>query len=957
MAKDEWALVLSEHRVFGWKFTVYSVTPLVDESREIRGVSVVKQETEKGEQKDIIQLMKFADDISDQTLMKDFSREKSLLDFLKNVSEDVQERYIRPRIDMTNRRITDLAAQTDIPVYLRDDMNSKALYERHRIYFNSSSTRCLFNFIKDEAGLRYFITLTSEGQEISLRTNRPGGVILAEKPCVILIKDTIHSVEDIEAKKLTPFFSKDAISVPAQTEETYLKTFVFKTMQTYDVKIEGIPMREVMPLKQAFLSLERDFNQKLVLNLSFQYNDTPRLYPISSKKKTIWLEDLGDVAGICWYGRDNEWEYELMIRLQNEGLKLNERSQFYPEGDNPYELIEWINQNENLLSNFRLEVNLERMYYTGSVSLLSDIDMKIDWFELNITITIGSYTLPFTNFYKHILDGSKEYILPDETVFILPEEWFEKYLDIIRYSNIDKNAPGIIRLRKAHAPLLEQAISGKVAKTKQKMVEDLLKIPAIHPELPLQTIATLRPYQKDGFYWLHHLYKNNFSGCLADDMGLGKTLQTITLLQFIYSAQPDNEDDKLSPTLIVVPTSLLHNWRNELTRFAPELRSYVYAGGDRLKNTHLDAIFNTYHVILTSYGTMRNDVELLHSYSFHMLILDESQYIKNPDSLTYRAVIQIRSAHRLALTGTPLENSLEDLWAQFNFINEGLLGSLSSFRQLFVQPIMKEKNEMQEALLKRMISPFLLRRTKEEVTPELPPLVEEVIYCDMTDAQIVVYNAEKNRIRNLIMEAKETPDLPINPIVALESLNKLRQLANHPELVIPEYAEDSGKFDQIILSFESLMQSGHKVLIFSSYVKYLKLLTRRFDEEGWKYALLTGETQKREEEINRFTNESDIRCFFISLKAGSTGLNLTAADYVFILDPWWNPAAEMQALSRAHRIGQDKTVMAFRFISTDTIEEKILLLQKSKKALFDNFVNTNNPLAHFTWQDYEELIE
>jgi SNF2 family DNA or RNA helicase len=318
--------------------------------------------------------------------------------------------------------------------------------------------------------------------------------------------------------------------------------------------------------------------------------------------------------------------------------------------------------------------------------------------------------------------------------------------------------------------------------------------------------------------------------------------------------------------------------------------------------------------------------------------------------------MKLNGRRRLALTGTPLENSLDDLWAQFNFINKGLLGSLDSFRDTFIQPVLKGKDTAQAALLKRTISPFLLRRTKEEVTPDLPPLIEEVVYCDMPDAQMEAYNSEKNRIRNLVLEAKESPGLPLNSIMALEALSKLRQLANHPAMVVPGYTEDSGKFEQIILAFESLKESGHKALFFSSYVKYLKLIAKRFDEEGWKYAMLTGETRKREEEISRFTNSKDIHCFFISLKAGSTGLNLTAADYVFILDPWWNPAAEMQALSRAHRIGQDKTVMAFRFISTDTIEEKIMELQRSKSALFDTFINANNPLEKFTWADFEKLI-
>jgi SNF2 family DNA or RNA helicase len=335
-----------------------------------------------------------------------------------------------------------------------------------------------------------------------------------------------------------------------------------------------------------------------------------------------------------------------------------------------------------------------------------------------------------------------------------------------------------------------------------------------------------------------------------------------------------------------------------------------------------------------------------------MIILDESQYIKNPGSLIYKSVKKLLSDHRLVLTGTPIENSLEDLWAQFNFINEGLLGNFSSFKKDFIQKIVKERDEDRGLLLKKLISPFLLRRTKEEVTPELPLLTQKIIYCSMTDTHQTIYNKEKNYIRNVILEAKETPEKQKNNFIALEGLNRLRQLANHPKLVIPDYTGDSGKFDQIIMSFESLKASKHKVLIFSSYVRHLNLLAEKFDKEGWRYAMLTGETTQREEVIRRFNTEEDVYCFFISLKAGSTGLNLTAADYVFLIDPWWNPAVGMQALSRAHRIGQDKPVIAYRFITSETVEEKILQLQATKTDLFETFINTGNLLNKLNWEEF-----
>jgi SNF2 family DNA or RNA helicase len=350
---------------------------------------------------------------------------------------------------------------------------------------------------------------------------------------------------------------------------------------------------------------------------------------------------------------------------------------------------------------------------------------------------------------------------------------------------------------------------------------------------------------------------------------------------------------------------------------------------------------------------VRADIEHLCAYSFHYLIIDESQHIKNPDSILYQSIKQLNSSHKLILTGTPIENSLTDLWAQFNFINPGLLGDFSFFKNNYIQKI-KEANKLTEAALLQLIQPLFLRRTKEAVAPDLPPLSQEIIFCDMTEAQQELYETEKNRIRNVLLENRENPGK--NHFIALQGLLRLSMIANHPSLIDSDYTEDSGKFDQIILSFEDIRASGHKVLIFSSFVKHLKLIATQFEKEGWRYAMLTGQTINREAEINKFNNNDDINCFFISLKAGGVGLNLTAADYVFIIDPWWNPAAEMQAFSRAHRIGQDKKVFVYRFISSDTIEEKIIRLQQSKLQLSETFITPNNPLDQLNSKEIEELL-
>jgi SNF2 family DNA or RNA helicase len=337
--------------------------------------------------------------------------------------------------------------------------------------------------------------------------------------------------------------------------------------------------------------------------------------------------------------------------------------------------------------------------------------------------------------------------------------------------------------------------------------------------------------------------------------------------------------------------------------------------------------------------------------------LDEAQNIRNPESVTYRSAMLIEADHYLTLSGTPIENTLTDLWAQMNFLNRGLLGDLNFFRTHFATPIEKYDDKIVVSRLQRLVQPFLLRRTKQEVTPELPELTELVRYCEMTDMQRSLYEEEKSKARNEIIESIEELGVSQSSIMILRALMRLRQLAIHPAMLNPDYTADSGKFDQIAESLESPHSEGHKALLFSSFTKHLDLVAAHLQKENIQYAMLTGKTRNREEVIERFSRCDDVPFFLISLKAGGIGLNLTAAGYVFLLDPWWNPAAERQAISRAHRIGQTEKVFAYRLISSDTIEEKILKLQEKKTALAEIFATSANPFRNMSADDIIELFE
>jgi SNF2 family DNA or RNA helicase len=449
-------------------------------------------------------------------------------------------------------------------------------------------------------------------------------------------------------------------------------------------------------------------------------------------------------------------------------------------------------------------------------------------------------------------------------------------------------------------------------------------------------------------------------------MGLGKTIQTLALLQHnkeyhISKKLTGNEtelnlfsgsDTKLT-SLIIVPASLIYNWENEIKRFVPEMNVYSYKGNQRKKST---SYFQNFDIILSSYHTIRQDIELINTFNFHYIILDESQVIKNPASMLYRTVTSLKSEFKLVLTGTPVENSLTDLWTQLNFVNPGLLGDLAFFRREFAKPIEKMGDDEKELKLRKIIKPFILRRTKEMVARDLPPVSEQTVFCDMSDDQFKLYEEEKSSVRNSILKSISSTGSEKSAIIVLQGLLKLRQLANHPVLANEEYAYGSGKFETVLQDMESVISEGHKILVFSSFVKHLDLYAEELGKKRIRFAMLTGASTKREKIVNSFQNDPDNKIFLISLKAGGVGLNLTAADYVFILDPWWNPASEMQALNRAHRIGQQKSVFVYRYITSNSIEEKIVKLQEKKSQLADIFISSNNPLKDIDLQEILNII-
>lgn len=917
---------------------------------------------------------------SDRNLKKTYSKEKTVSAFLKNVSQRTFSTEIRPFIDKKILEIIHLIRTNQIPLYNRTT-GTKKLFSHHRIQVSENLAEALFSFELNENSFKYSIRCLLDKEEIDLHEHRPT-TVLTHNPASIIGNDLLLMFNNIPANKMMPFFNRREVEVPADQAEKYMEQIVLPAVINQQVEAKGFSIVEETRERKAKLSFEVSIHQKPIILLSFEYGESLFISPAKDDRKYVELHTEDTAYTIRYFKRDLAWEKEKVNLLTSLGLEDVSNWQYVIKDDH-FSIFEWINQHKEVLDqSFDYTHNTkENNLYVGEIKLIKNISEKQDWFDLHIQVQVGQFVLPFTSFSWHILHGIREYKLPDNRIMLLPEEWFHAYTDLFL---LGKTSGESVQLQKNQLGIIEQV--------DKSIITDKYKVKTAYP-IPKELKATLRDYQTTGYQWLRHLRENNFGGCLADDMGLGKTVQTIALIQSIYPRkekqnipeeptnfsidkqgqfsffsdysdnsfiptpllQTDSREDQPHATLIVAPTSVLKNWSREIRKFS-SLSFFEYTGTGRIRNKHINKIFDRFQVILTTYGLLRADIDLLAGYPFELVVLDESQNIKNPDSITYKAANRLSAKQRIALTGTPIENSLKDGWAQFNFVNPGILGSFSFFKEKYMQPIEKGGDETISERLRQLIQPFMLRRTKEEVAPELPNLTEEILFCEMTEEQSEIYNKEKNSLRNRLLQMNAEGVLHKNRFAALQGILRLRQIANHPAMVDSDYTFSSGKIDIILDTFAELQEGGHKVLIFSSFTKHLALIEKAFIEKGWEYALLTGSTKNRQEVIDRFTQSREVQAFLISLKAGGVGLNLTEADYVFIIDPWWNPAAEAQAKDRAHRIGQDKHVFAYRFITLQSIEEKILALQERKSKLFESFIQSNDPLEKLTDADWAVLL-
>ena len=836
-----------------------------------------------------------------------------------------------------------------------------------KVEVSPTPATALFHFFKNEDNTHYFPTIKHNGEKVDFQYN--GSQILCNEPAWLLIREDkiITFKKELNGKKLKPFLNKKFINIPQKVEDAYYKNFITQLVADFDVHAEGftinteeydaipaLTFKELLDTDATPSLFDEDKDEvdmsgdgKLVFDLSFGYG--PYRFNAGSKANNSVKLEKKDASYIFHKIKRNlEWEHQQIGLFQERGMDIRNGKVTMPKA----EAFQWLSDYEQELRDLGYAIAQhaadKKKYYMGKSSINIEVRENNDWFDIYAVVKFGDFEIPFLKLKNMILAKQREFELPNGEIAVIPEAWLVDYSELFAFS--DENDGDSLKLEKLHLSLVHELSEDGGAKvTMSKKLENLRDFETIEDyDLPVNFNGTLRPYQKAGYNWMKFLNSYNFGGCLADDMGLGKTVQTLALLQ------KQKEEGAVNASLLIMPTSLVYNWENEAAKFTPDLKILVYTGTYRDKNVEQ---FEGYDIIITTYGIVRLDISILEKYYFNYIILDESQTIKNPNSNIAQAVNDLKSRHKLVLSGTPIENSTMDLWSQMSFVNGGLLGSQTFFKNTFQLPIEKRSDVAKKKKLYTIIKPFILRRTKSQVLTELPEKIEQVYYCGMSDEQEKKYEETKSFYRNKILDEIDTNGIGKSQIVLLQGLTKLRQIANHPQLVEEDYAEDSGKMNDVLRMLQNAIDKGHKILIFSQFVKHLAIFKKYLKEQKMDFAYLDGATKDRQAQVEKFQNNEDLRIFLISLKAGGLGLNLTAADYVFILDPWWNPAIESQAVDRAYRMGQKNTVHTYKFITKNTVEEKILKLQNAKKQLADELISTEDSFVKsLSKEDIEDIL-
>lgn len=747
---------------------------------------------------------------------------------------------------------------------------------------------------------------------------------------------------------------RSTLRIPADQWPTVLKDLVLPLSNEYKVSFDPsliAETKEGQPDISLTLIEKGDF-------LMFQPVFTYKGFSVKANdKETIIIPDNGKVLIVHRNQKAEEEFIEKLVSLHSQFIKQPPSRSLVLKGPdvlkNNWFFLFVDAMKEMKVPVFGFEALKNFRFNTAKPSTKIHLSSGMDWFDAKVELVFGDQQIGIKEIQKALTNKQSFVQLDDGTLGILPDEWIKKYALLFKVGEGKNNQ---LRLSKFHLSVIdelyEQRDEEELSFELDEKYERLREFKSI-PETPVpaELDDRLRPYQISGFQWLNYLKTVGWGGILADDMGLGKTVQALTMLS--YFAKENNG----LKALVVCPTTLIYNWENEIKKFTPSLNWRIHHGNVRAKTKEELAGFN---IIITTYGTLRSDIQMLMKVPFDYAVLDESQAIKNPFSKVTKAACLLNARNRVCMSGTPLQNNTFDIFAQMNFLNPGLLGTVEFFRNEFSTPIDKFGEQEQKEHLKKLLYPFILRRTKEQVAKDLPDKTETILFCEMEDKQREVYEAYRQSYRNKILGVIDDQGVGKSQLTILQGLMKLRQICDSPAILNEEekYPNDSIKLQELTREITENI-GEHKALIFSQFLGMLALIKEQLIENNIEFNYFDGSTpaHERERAIQNFQNNENCRVFLISLKAGGVGLNLTAADYVYIVDPWWNPAVEQQAIDRTHRIGQTKNIFAYRMICKDTIEDKILQLQERKRILAKELISDDQTFVKsLSKEDVEYLF-
>jgi superfamily II DNA or RNA helicase len=772
-----------------------------------------------------------------------------------------------------------------------------------------------------------FFQRGEERREATFPALATAGLIITRDFVAPLARDT--PIEWIIALR-----KQGSISVPAKERDEFLATLLccpnlppLRVPEELRYEEVALPPHPHLTISKARVPYR---HERLDARLCFAYEG--RVFAAFDPARGFF-----DAAGRRFIRRDSDAEKAACAFLDQLGLK--QRAPTYPDSTPRWELApSKLPRIVRSLVEAGWDIEAEGKIFRRPGAFRIEVSSGVDWFELHGEVEYGNSTARLPELLEALRRGDKMVRLDDGTYGVLPEEWLRR---IGPLAGMGEPEQGHVRFRQSQAGLLDALVAAqpetRCDETFARVREELRRFHSVEPAAqPAGFVGRLRDYQSEGLGWMYFLQRFSFGGCLADDMGVGKTAQVLALLESRRELRAAGEP--VGPSLVVVPKSLVFNWKEEAARFTPQLRVLDHTSLERNGND-----FAAYDLVLTTYGTLRRDAWRFKDAEFDYVVLDEAQVVKNAETESSKAARLLRGRHRLAVSGTPVENHLGELWTLFEFLNPGILGAANAFK--LAGGAMRNADEETRRLLGQALRPFILRRTKEQVARELPSKTEQTIYCELEPEQRKLYDELRQHYRDSLLRRIETVGLAKSKIQVLEALLRLRQAACHPGLLDSKRSSDSSaKLDVLLEQLREVLDEGHKALVFSQFTSLLKILRARLNQDGILYEYLDGATRDRQTRVERFQNDKDCRLFLVSMKAGGLGLNLTAAEYAFILDPWWNPAVEAQAVDRAHRIGQTRPIFTYRLIARDTVEEKVLELQKTKRDLAAAMIGVENSM-------------